>query len=96
MLFVKGPKPATTVANTPANSNRAVKELKGFYKVALKAAGAPESGKRITLPLRVQDLRHWEGDANGRWVIDAGTYTILVGSSGADADLTLQSTFTID
>jgi len=61
--------------------------------VALKATGAPESGKRVTLPLRMQDLRRWEGGADGKWVIDSGTYTVLVGPSGADADLKLQGTF---
>ena len=46
--------------------------------------------------VRIQDLRHWEGDANGSWVIDKGMYTVLVGKSGADADLTQMGTFTID
>jgi hypothetical protein len=48
------------------------------------------------LPLRIQDLRHWQGDAAGSWVIDKGEYTVLVGKSGADADLTATGTFTIN
>ncbi len=90
MLFVAGPPKASTITG-----NRPVKELKSFYRVNLKAAGTDGSGKRITLPLRIQDLRHWEGDASGSWVIDPGTYTIMVGPSGDDADLKLKDTFTI-
>jgi len=85
MLFVKGP-PAT------GTGARAVKELKSFAKVAVPAMGMATAH----LPLRIQDLRHWEGGANGSWVIDKGTYTVLVGKSGADADLTLTQTFTIN
>jgi beta-glucosidase len=90
MLFVKGPPKAATITGA-----RAVKELKGFYKVNLPPMGTDGSAKRITIPLRIDDLRHWEGDANGSWVIDPGVYTIMVGPSGADADLTLQDTLTI-
>jgi hypothetical protein len=90
MLFVKGPpKPASIMGARP------VKELKGFYKVNLLPMGMDGSAKRVTIPLRIDDLRHWEGDANGSWVIDSGVYTIMVGPSGADADLTLQDTLTI-
>jgi beta-glucosidase len=56
MLFVSGPKPPSNITG-----KRAVKELKRFHRTSL-AAG---QGKRILLPLRIQDLRHWEGDANG-------------------------------
>jgi hypothetical protein len=38
------------------------------------------------LPVRVQDLRRWEGDANGKWVVDSGVYTIMVGKDAADAE----------
>jgi beta-glucosidase len=85
LLFVKGP--ATT-----ATGARAVKELKSFAKVMVPAMGMTTAH----LPLRIQDLRHWEGAANGSWVIDKGMYTVLVGKSGADADLTAMGTFTIN
>jgi beta-glucosidase len=85
LLFVKGP--ATT-----ATGARAVKELKSFAKVMVPAMGMTTAH----LPLRIQDLRHWEGAATGSWVIDKGVYTVLVGKSGADADLTAMGTFTID
>lgn len=90
MLFVAPPpKPAGIMGDRP------VKELKGFYKVALAPMGMDGSAKRVSIPVRVQDLRRWEGDASGSWVIDPGTYTIMVGPSGDDAALTLKDTFTI-
>ncbi|MFO7179977.1 MAG: glycoside hydrolase family 3 N-terminal domain-containing protein [Pseudomonadota bacterium] len=86
MLFVKPPpKPEGITGERP------VKELKSFAKVKVPAGQTVKA----TLPLRVQDLRRWEGDKDGNWVIDNGDYTILVGKSGADADLTLSGTLTI-
>lgn len=85
LLFVKGP-PAT------GTGARAVKELKSFAKINVPAMGTATAN----LPLRIQDLRHWEGGADGAWVIDKGEYTVLVGKSGADADLTATGTFTIN
>jgi beta-glucosidase len=89
MLFVAGPpKPEGIVGE------RNVKELKSFAKVAV-ATGQTVTA---TLPLRVQDLRHWEGGANGEWVIDPGEYTILVGPNAGDAgnlNFPLQGTLTI-
>ena len=70
VLFIKGP--ATT-----ATGQRAVKELKSFAKVTVPAMGMTTAH----LPLRIQDLRHWEGGANGSWIIDKGMYTVLVGKS---------------
>ncbi|HET7540029.1 MAG TPA: glycoside hydrolase family 3 N-terminal domain-containing protein [Polyangiaceae bacterium] len=77
MLFIKPPaKPAGITGDRP------VKELKSFAKVAVKA------GAKVTahLPVRIRDLRRWEGAENGKWVTDTGAYTILVGKDAADAD----------
>lgn len=77
MLFIKPPaKPAGITGDRP------VKELKSFAKVAVKA------GQKVTahLPVRIRDLRRWEGEENGKWVIDSGAYTILIGKDAADAD----------
>jgi beta-glucosidase len=77
MLFVKPPaKPANITGERP------VKELKSFARINVKA------GMKATadLPLRIKDLRRWEGDANGKWVIDSGAYTILVGKDADDAE----------
>jgi len=76
MLFVQGPpRPAGMTGD------RSVKELKSFARVSVKA------GQTVTaqLPLRIGDLRHWEGDANGRFLIDSGAYTVLVGKNAEDA-----------
>ena len=90
MMFVSGPpKPAGIKGERP------VKELKRFQRVSLKASGESGSDARVTFPLAIQDLRHWEGDADGSWVIDGGTYTIMVGPNGDDDDLTLKGTLTV-
>jgi beta-glucosidase len=86
MMFVKGPKTPTDVA-----PYRPVKELKRFQRVSI----AKDGGKRVTLPLNIADLSHWDGDAGGSWVIDEGEYTIMVGPSGADSDLTVQGKITV-
>jgi beta-glucosidase len=90
MLFVSGPRTPNGI-----RGNRAVKELKGFTKVNLKASGRAGSSERVSIPLRIDDLRHWEGGADGAWVIDDGVYTIRVGPSAADADLMLQETLVV-
>ncbi|HYQ04123.1 MAG TPA: glycoside hydrolase family 3 C-terminal domain-containing protein [Polyangiaceae bacterium] len=77
MLFVKPPaKPANITGDRP------VKELKSFSRVSVKA------GQTVTahLPVRVRDLRRWEGAEGGKWVIDSGTYTLLVGKNADDAE----------
>jgi beta-glucosidase len=76
-LFIKPPpKPAGITGDRPW------KELKSFARVPVPA------GQTVTarLPVRVQDLRRWEGDADGRYVIDSGAYTILVGKNAEDAE----------
>lgn len=79
MLFVAPPpKPDGITGDRP------VKELKGFNKAPIPAGG----GVRVTLPLRIDDLRRWEGGANGRYVIDDGDYTIMVGPNAGDLPLT--------
>lgn len=77
MLFVKPPpKPEGITGERPW------KELKSFARVHVPA------GQTVTaeLPLRIQDLRRWEGGADGRWVIDSGAYTILVGKDAEHAE----------
>jgi beta-glucosidase len=83
LLFIKPPaKPANITGDRPW------KELKSFAKVTVPA------GKTVTaqLPLRIRDLRRWEGDATGKWVIDSGAYTILVGKNADDAETTTNQT----
>ncbi|HEY3496711.1 MAG TPA: glycoside hydrolase family 3 C-terminal domain-containing protein, partial [Polyangiaceae bacterium] len=83
-LFVAGPESSGT-------GQRSVKELKSFERVSL----SPGETRTVRLPVRIQDLRHWEGGESGRWVVDAGTYSLLVGPSAASEDLVLAGTFTV-
>jgi len=86
MLFVAGPpRPAEMTGE------RNVKELKSFAKVVVPARATVTA----TLPVRVQDLRHWEGGADGRWVIDPGDYTLLVGPNASPDALTLSGVVSV-
>ena len=91
MLFVAGPPVPAGITG-----DRNVKELKSFAKVAVPA------GEMVTatLPLRIRDLRHWEGGETGQWVIDPGDYTILVGpdagAAGNVSDFPESGTLTVN
>lgn len=77
MLFVKPPpKPANVTGDRPW------KELRSFARVRVPA-GATVTAE---LPLRIRDLRRWEGAEDGKWVTDSGEYTLLVGKNAADAE----------
>ena len=77
MLFVKPPPKPDGI-----KGDRPVKELKSFAKITVKA----DMTATAHLPLRIRDLRRWEGNENGSWVIDSGAYTILVGKDADDAE----------
>ena len=77
MLFVKPPaKPVGILGERPW------KELKSFVRVPVPA------GQTVTaqLPLRIRDLRRWEGETAGKWITDSGDYKILVGKDAEDAE----------
>ena len=77
MLFVKPPpKPSSITGDRP------IKELKSFARVSVPAGQTVKA----QLPLRIADLRRWEGGPNGKWVVDVGDYTILVGKNADDAE----------
>ncbi len=79
MLFVKPPaKPEGITGERPW------KELKSFARVSVPAGQTVQA----KLPLRIRDLRRWEGGANGKWVIDSGEYTLMVGKDSEDAETT--------
>jgi beta-glucosidase len=67
---------------------RPAKELKGFHRVSL----GPGETKRITIPLRVADLKAWD-NAKSAWVPPSGTVQVMVGPSSDN--LPLKDTFTI-
>ncbi len=84
MLFVAGPSVGVGITG-----KRPVKELKSFTKARI-AAGQTA---KVTLPLSIQDLRHWEGGSNGKDVIDNGAYTIMVGPNAKE--LMLRTTLNV-
>ncbi|MBN1877450.1 MAG: glycoside hydrolase family 3 C-terminal domain-containing protein [Anaerolineae bacterium] len=60
--------------------DRQVKLLKGFDKVAVKAG----ESMTVTIPILKDDLRYYNME-EGQWVLEAGTYRVLVGPhSGED------------
>jgi hypothetical protein len=88
MLFIKPPPKPSGI-----DGERPWKELKSFARVTVGA------GETVTaeLPVRVQDLRRWEGGPNGEWVIDSGEYTIVVGKDAEDAETAgIVGTVTVD
>jgi beta-glucosidase len=62
---------------------RSKKELKGFARVSLQ----PGEAKRVSIPLRIRDLRYWDADGsatpkgNPDWVVEKAPVTIQVGPS---------------
>jgi len=86
LLFVKPPTPAVGVTG-----KRPVKELKSFARVSV-----PKNGMTIAhLPLRIKDLRRWEGNEGGHWMIDSGEYKILVGKDADAAEASTPATLSI-
>lgn len=86
-LFIKPPpKPEGVTGDRPW------KELKSFARVSVPKGGTVTA----KLPIRVQDLRRWEGAENGKWIIDSGEYTVAVGKNSEDAETTeLVGKFTV-
>ena len=87
-LFVSYPSAGTV--------RRPKKELKGFTRVSLAAPDPANptngSAKRVTIPLRVKDLKYWDA-TNNKWDIQTGPVQVLVGPSSDK--LTLMDTFTV-
>ena len=70
---------------------RPFKELKAYKRVSLKGRNpsdpdaADGHAKRITLPLRVKDLKYWDMDMN-KWVVETGDVRVIVAPSAAVAN----------
>ena len=87
---VKGDEVAFLFVSYPGSTQRRpVKELKGFHRVALE----PGQTKRITLSLRVADLKYWDMAANA-WKVESGAVQVQVGPNAAT--LPLKDTFTVN
>jgi beta-glucosidase len=70
-----------------ASLTRPVKELRGFARVSL----APGERRRVTFTLDAEQLAFV--DVPGRWVVEPGTFRLMVGTSSAD--LPLQASLTV-
>lgn len=77
------------VSYPETTARRSIKELKGFARVHLD----PGQGKRVSIPLRLRDLRYWDMKKKD-WVIEQGPVLIRVGSSSNN--LPLQQTFNVN
>ena len=62
--------------------SRAIKELKGFCRVALKAG----ENKVVTIPIRRTDLCRWD-EATQTWILEPDDITFLVGGSSDNLPL---------
>ena len=63
----------------PISAGEPPKQLKGYQKVFLN----PGQSTTITIPLDARAFAHWDTTQH-TWVIDQGTYQILLGSSSRD------------
>ncbi|MDR3627143.1 MAG: glycoside hydrolase family 3 C-terminal domain-containing protein [Ignavibacteriaceae bacterium] len=80
---VKGEEAAQVyVSSHGLNVERAVKELKGFAKVALN----PGETKAITIKLNKDSFAYFS-EKEDKWKVDAGSYKIAVGTSSRDMKL---------
>jgi beta-glucosidase len=71
---------------------RAVKELKGFKRVALD----PGETKTVVFTLPASDLASWDDGENPGWFIEEGEYKVMVGPSSLMEDLSLSVCFRIN
>ena len=65
---------------------RAIKELKGFSRIALKAG----ERKAVTIHIRRSDLCRWD-EATQCWILEPGDITFLVGGSSDNLPLSGKS-----
>jgi beta-glucosidase len=63
----------------PATAGEPPKQLKGYQKVYLQ----PGQSTTVTIPLDPRAFAHWDTTRH-IWVIDKGTYQVLVGASARD------------
>jgi len=63
------------------------KELKGFHRVALAPMGAMGSAVRVTIPLRVKDLKYWS--TSNQWATETGMIKVIVAPNAAAASATV-------
>ncbi len=81
VLFVFASYPNSQVLRSP-------KELKSYAPCGPRP---PVRAKRVSMPLRVQDLRYWD-ETDKKWIIEDGPVDLLVGPSSSPDQLTLKTT----
>ena len=64
-----------------SSAARAVKELKGFKRIALKAGET----RTVEFEILPDDLSYY--NANAEYVLEPGTFTVMAGGSSMDKDL---------
>lgn len=69
---------------------RPLKELRGFQRVTL----APGAKRTVRFVLKPEDLAYWDVERHA-WTVEPGRIELLVGTSSADADLTLRRTLAV-
>lgn len=74
--------PQVYVSEDNARVARPLKELKGFTKLTLR----PGETRNVTVPLNARAFSYYDAKAK-RWRADAGTFSILVGSSSAQIEI---------
>jgi beta-glucosidase len=67
----------------PSRIARSVRELKGFSRVSL----APDETKVVSVVLDHNAFEYFD-EAKGAWAVEPGSYTVAVGSSSRDLQLT--------
>ena len=77
---VAGAEVAQLYLGFPAAAGEPPKQLKGFVKTAVLAAGATQS---VTFSLRGRDLSVWDVSAHG-WAKQQGVFKVFVGASSRD------------
>ncbi|KAK8005894.1 hypothetical protein PG991_012191 [Apiospora marii] len=78
------------VSQQKPSINRPPKELKGFEKIHLEPASTGHV--TVDIPLKYA-ASYWDEDAE-KWVMEAGTYEVLVGQSSVD--VALAGNFTVE
>lgn len=73
------------VINPPSQSNKPIKSLKGFQRLALKAG----ESKEISFVIKVKELASWNTDV-GDFAVFPGTYTFQIGASSSDIKLSAE------
>ena len=70
------------VSYSDSHIDRPEKELKGFKRVSLKAG----ERKTVTIPIRRNDLCHWD-EAAQTWMLEPGKIQVMVGGSSDNLPL---------